>query len=179
MAQLLKNWTRKNQNHSNPILFKKTTTNFSTENHDDFSTDGKPHDWIFRLHRFRAANIDNFWNTHVPCSISRKKRHTSSISRKIWREKRTHCHFEKCLFAPRSRPIFHFEKQIGWKISGDFWRKNGSSISRKFWLDSGSIDLPTFTRPGGPIRIHTSAYLEHISSVPREPESTRIQNARL
>ena len=44
------------------------------------------------------------------------------------REKRTHCHFEKCLFAPRSRPIFHFEKRIGWKISGDFWRKNESSI---------------------------------------------------
>ena len=46
----------------------------------------------------------------------------------VRREKRTHCHFEKCLFAPRSRPIFHFEKRIGWKISGDFWRKNGSSI---------------------------------------------------
>ena len=36
-----------------------------------------------------------------------------------------------------------------------------------------------FTRPGGTIRIHTSAYLEHVPSVPREPESTRNQNARL
>ena len=36
-----------------------------------------------------------------------------------------------------------------------------------------------FTRPGGTVRIHTSAYLEHVPSVPREPESTRNQNARL
>ena len=34
-------------------------------------------------------------------------------------------------------------------------------------------------RTGGTVRIHTSAYLEHVPSVPREPESTGIQNARL
>ena len=34
-------------------------------------------------------------------------------------------------------------------------------------------------RTGGTVRIHTSAYLEHVPSVPREPESTRNQNARL
>ena len=75
------------------------------------------------------------------------------------REKRTHCHSEKCLFAPRSRPIFHFEKQIGWKISGDFWRKNGSSISRKFRPNSGSVDLPTFTKIYQTWRTHTNTYI--------------------
>ena len=124
MAQLLKNWTRKNRNHSNPILFKKTTTKFFNRR--------KLHDWpesrlsgvkVCRSQgrQFLKLNTDGTFNFT-------KKRHTSSIWRKIWREKRTHCHPEKCLFAPRSRPIFHFETRIGWKISGDFWRKNGSSI---------------------------------------------------
>ena len=33
-------------------------------------------------------------------------------------------------------------------------------------------------RTGGTVRIHTSAYLEHVPFVPRQPEPTRNQNAR-
>ena len=119
MAQLLKNWTRKNRNHSNPVLF---TTKFFNRR--------KLHDCL----ESKFAGVKVRWsqgrqflksNTDVTFNFT-EKRHTSLIWRKIWRERRTRCHPEKCLFAPRSRPTF--EKQIGWKISGDFWRKNESSI---------------------------------------------------
>ena len=117
MAQLLKNWTRKKPKPFEPNLVQ--------EDHDE----------IFQpTETTRLSGVKVRWsqgrqflksNTDVTFNFT-EKRHTSLIWRKIWRERRTRCHPEKCLFAPRSRPTF--EKQIGWKISGDFWRKNESSI---------------------------------------------------
>ena len=63
-----------------------------------------------------------------------------------------------------------FEIEYGWNIQ--FHGKTPHVINL-------TENLEREENPGGTVRIHTSAYLEHVPSVPREPESTRIQDARL
>ena len=133
MAQLLKNWTRKTETIRTQSCSRRPRRNFSTENHDGFFNRRKLHDCLeskFAGVKVRWSQGRQFLKLNTDGTFNfTEKRYTSSIWRteNLEREENS-LSSEKCLFAPRSRPISLFEKQIGWKILGDFWRKNESSI---------------------------------------------------